>query len=206
MHTQGSWLSTPNCSLSALGSPISLSQLPTPCDLTVIQSPSLDFSDRLPCVLLTSVPCCLSCSDFSSHVGLKQKWVHPQSICLGSQVLQVWIKWPNLFGIRWAVTQGHVHSGTFLTGQMLPQPDLLNVLEWGSWWEAWAVKVHLPHPPPQPLMLLTTSFALIMNSNRNFYSQFHLDSLQIEILHLVYSCKFKRLKIVAFTDNGLFYF
>lgn len=63
-----------------------------------------------------------------------------------------------------------------------------------------------PPPPPQPLMLLTTSFALIMNSNRNFYSQFHLDSLQIEILHLVYSCKFKRLKIVAFTDNGLFYF
>lgn len=44
---------------------------PTPCDLTVIQSPSLDFSDHPPCVFLTSVPCSMSCSDFSSYVGLK---------------------------------------------------------------------------------------------------------------------------------------
>lgn len=36
-------------------------------------------------------------------------------MCLGSQVLQVWIKWPNAFGIHWAVTQGHVHSRMSLT-------------------------------------------------------------------------------------------
>lgn len=40
----------------------------------------------------------------------------------------------------------------------------------------------------------------------NFDSQLHVVSFQIEILHLVYSCKFKRLKIAAFIDNGLFYF
>lgn len=107
------WQFSAPCQLVRL-SHESVPESPTPCDLTVIQSPSLDSSDHPPCVLLTSVPRCLSCSDFSSRVGLKQKWVHPQSMCWSSQVLQVWIKWPNRFGIRWAVTQGHVHSGLSL--------------------------------------------------------------------------------------------
>lgn len=57
-----------------------------------------------------------------------------------------------------------------------------------------------------PSPLFYHHFALIMNSNGNFYSQFRLDSSQFEISHLVCNCEFKRLKIAAFIDKGLFYF
>lgn len=166
----------------------------------------LDFSDRPPRLFLTSVPCFLSFWDFSSPVGLKQKWVHPQSMCLSSQVLQVWIKWPNLFGIHWAVTQGHVHSGMSLIRADAASARSAK----GPWlWfpvRGWGVGQSLPSMTVPPSPLFYHHFALIMNSSRNFYSQFQLDSSQFEISHLVCNCKFKRLKIAAFINKGLFYF
>lgn len=122
----------------------SVLESPTPCDLTVTQSSSTDFSDLPPCILLTSVPCCLS-HRLCQPCGLKQKWVHPQSMCLGSQVPQVWIKWPNRFGIHWAVTQGHVHSGMSLS-----RADAASVRMAKSPWMGFLARVTGDQSPPLP--------------------------------------------------------
>lgn len=115
-------------------------------------------------------------------------------MCVNSQILQVWIKWPNLFGIYWAVIQGHVHSGMSLS-----KADAASVRFAKGPWMGFLVGVmgsqsplstHLP-------ILLTTGFTSIMNCNRNSNFHFHLESSQIAIPHLVYSHKFKRLKIAA---------
>lgn len=141
----------------------SVPESPTPCDPTVIQSSSTDFSDLPPCLLLTSFPCCLSCR-LRQPCGLKQKWVHPQSVCLGSQVPQVWIKWPNLFGIPWAVAQGRVHSGMSLS-----RADAASARLAKSPWVGFLVRgTGDQSPPPSHPHSTNTDFALIMSSQQEF--------------------------------------
>lgn len=124
----------------------------------------------------------------------------------GSQVLQVCVKWPNLTGIYWAVTQGHVHSGMALGRTDAASARFAKGPWMGFLVGVMGVKVHFPNLPFPPSST-GHRFALIMNSNRNFLFPIPLIFFsQIEIAHLAHSCKVKRLQIAALRDNGLFCF